>query len=106
MKIPHEFLDGVLLKYFSSVMGWCVSSVPVFMPWLLPKTTEAANVDRTEHYISSRRYLLDMGDAVGRLFGSYKDVVEFAGYVARVSDMLECFEDIEKGAIQKEYSTE
>jgi len=102
LKIPHDLLDGVLMKYFSSVMGWCVSSVPVFFPWILGD--RKISIDRTSHYVSSRRYLVDMGDAVTRLFGSYKDVVEMAGYVSRVALMNETFSDINNGDIEKNYA--
>jgi len=102
LKIPHDLLDGVLMKYFSSVMGWGVSCVPVFFPWILGE--RSLKIDRTAHYVSSRRYLVDMGDAVTRLFGSYKDIVELAGYVTRVALMNETFDDINRGEIEKNHA--
>ncbi|KAH9975010.1 hypothetical protein BGW80DRAFT_1488042 [Lactifluus volemus] len=53
-----------------------------------------AVADRTENYISSRRLLLSLADAGGRLMYAYKDVLELAGLTTRIYSLLSALHNL------------
>jgi len=56
---------------------------------------------RTQDYVSNRRLLIGLADAVGRILLSYKEITILSGYTSRVSDMLEVFEDVQQAHYKK-----
>lgn len=98
-----------MIKYLWSAAGYCLISIPVLFTRRLEAGARAAatNVvaDRTESvyrlrysrcrcsyrsadYISSRRLLLSLADAGGRLMYAYKDILELAGLTTRLYALL------------------
>ncbi|KAI8854629.1 ABC transporter transmembrane region 2-domain-containing protein [Chytridium lagenaria] len=57
--------------------------------------------NRTQSFVTNRRLLLSSSDAFGRLMYSYKDITELAGYTARVSELMDVFEDVSENKYQK-----
>ncbi|KLO16094.1 hypothetical protein SCHPADRAFT_823580 [Schizopora paradoxa] len=97
LRIAYEWTEDFVIKYLWSAAGYCLISIPVLITRTrtvgvqVPPTSDAldnAVADRTENYISSRRLLLSLADAGGRLMYAYKDVLELAGYTTRLYTLL------------------
>ncbi|KAI8969432.1 ABC transporter transmembrane region 2-domain-containing protein [Trametes punicea] len=99
IRIAYEWTEDFVIKYLWSAAGYCLISIPVFFTrrkhvgvqaqGLNPDervNNEVAN--RTETYISSRRLLLSLADAGGRLMYAYKDLLELAGLTTRLYTLL------------------
>lgn len=50
-----------------------------------------------EDYSKNSVFLINLSQSVGRLALASKEMTKFAGYTARVSEMLEIIEDIKNG---------
>ncbi|KAH9077907.1 ABC transporter transmembrane region 2-domain-containing protein [Lactarius deliciosus] len=99
IRIAYEWTEDFVIKYLWSAAGYCLISIPVLFTRRLPVGVKpgpraaltAANnavADRTENYISSRRLLLSLADAGGRLMYAYKDILELAGLTTRLYALL------------------
>ncbi|THH19625.1 hypothetical protein EW146_g1583 [Bondarzewia mesenterica] len=97
IRIAYEWTEDYVIKYLWSAAGYCLISIPV----LFTRTrslgvetrvkmaiTDDAVANRTENYISSRRLLLSLADAGGRLMYAYKDLLELAGLTTRLYTLL------------------
>lgn len=97
IRVAYEWTEDYVIKYMWSAAGYALISIPV---WIATKRSvgiqaptpsdkpENAVADRTENYISSRRLLLSLADAGGRLMYAYKDILELAGLTTRIYTML------------------
>ncbi|OJT01704.1 ATP-binding cassette sub-family D member 1 [Trametes pubescens] len=99
IRIAYEWTEDFVIKYLWSAAGYCLISIPVFFTRRRhvgvqtqgPKPHEGADnevANRTETYISSRRLLLSLADAGGRLMYAYKDLLELAGLTTRLYTLL------------------
>ncbi|EJD05544.1 uncharacterized protein FOMMEDRAFT_17828 [Fomitiporia mediterranea MF3/22] len=97
LRIAYEWTEDFVIKYLWSAAGYCLISIPVLFTRrrhigvqapTLSEGIDDAVADRTENYISSRRLLLSLADAGGRLMYAYKDVLELAGYTTRLYSLL------------------
>jgi len=95
LKVPYSVLEKFSLKYVASVLIFSINGFPVFFGDDDPGA-------RAGTYMEQRRMLLDLADAIQRVMESYKEVMEVSGYVARVSEMLEVFEDCAEGKYVKD----
>ncbi|KAH9835223.1 ABC transporter transmembrane region 2-domain-containing protein [Rhodofomes roseus] len=98
IRIAYEWTEDFVIKYLWSAAGYCLISIPVFLtrrrhvgvqagiPTVSRPNDEVAN--RTETYISSRRLLLSLADAGGRVMYAYKDLLELAGLTTRLYSLL------------------
>ncbi len=57
--------------------------------------------ERTQYYAIAKSLMISGSDAVERLFTSYKELLELAGYTARVATMCEVFEDCSVGKYKR-----
>ncbi|XP_003706566.2 ATP binding cassette subfamily D [Megachile rotundata] len=97
LKLWYVMLEQFLMKYVWSGTGLLV----IAMPLLYTTVTGNTNADdrdggvseRTRYLTTSKNLLSSAADAVERLMSSYKELVELAGYTARVSEMLDVFKD-------------
>ncbi|CAG8550401.1 4797_t:CDS:10 [Ambispora gerdemannii] len=55
--------------------------------------------------MTNRRLLLNASDAFGRIMYAYKEISELAGYTARLSELLDVFEDVKAGHFRKQIAT-
>ncbi|KAJ3210955.1 hypothetical protein HDU67_004853 [Dinochytrium kinnereticum] len=101
-RIWHSMMEDFIIKYFWGAMGLSLCAIPVFFE--VPGSNLGTNNDvgnRTQGFITNRRLLLSSSDAFGRLMYSYKDITELAGYTARVSELMDVFEDVQENKYQK-----
>ncbi|KAI0293974.1 ABC transporter transmembrane region 2-domain-containing protein [Russula brevipes] len=99
IRIAYEWTEDYVIKYLWSAAGYCLISIPVLFTRrgsggvrtgsqaALTKANDAV-ANRTENYISSRRLLLSLADAGGRLMYAYKDILELAGLTTRLYALL------------------
>ncbi|EOD45106.1 putative abc fatty acid protein [Neofusicoccum parvum UCRNP2] len=95
----HGFMEDFVIKYFWGALGLMLCSVPVFFK--IPGVAGSNMGDRTESFVTNRRMLLSSSDAFGRLMFSYKEIMELAGYTARVSTLLDVMDEITAGRFEK-----
>ncbi|OSD08136.1 hypothetical protein PYCCODRAFT_1449189 [Trametes coccinea BRFM310] len=100
IRIAYEWTEDFVIKYLWSAAGYCLISIPVFFTRRRrhvgvqahgPRPNEGVDnevANRTETYISSRRLLLSLADAGGRLMYAYKDLLELAGLTTRLYTLL------------------
>ncbi|RUP45127.1 hypothetical protein BC936DRAFT_148577 [Jimgerdemannia flammicorona] len=107
-RIAHGMLEDFIIKYFWGACGLVLCAVPVFFDVRGEKAGarggDVVNVDvgaRTEGFVTNRRLLLSSSDAFGRIMYSYKELTELAGYTARVSELLDVFDDVKAGRFDK-----
>lgn len=104
LRIPHGMMEDFIIKYLWGAMGLVLCSVPVFLPKITGNSSGAlaeALGSRTEDFITNRRLLVSSSDAFGRVMYSYKEISELAGYTYRVCALLDTFEDIKNGKMEK-----
>ncbi|EPS97476.1 hypothetical protein FOMPIDRAFT_1128638 [Fomitopsis schrenkii] len=99
IRIAYEWTEDFVIKYLWSAAGYCLISIPVFLRGRrhvgvqaagipIPDTVNDEVANRTETYISSRRLLLSLADAGGRVMYAYKDLLELAGLTTRLYSLL------------------
>ncbi|KAI0938687.1 hypothetical protein AcV5_000308 [Taiwanofungus camphoratus] len=99
IRIAYEWTEDFVIKYLWSAAGYCLISVPVLLTrrrdvgvqTLTHELNSRINnevANRTETYISSRRLLLSLADAGGRVMYAYKDLLELAGLTTRLYTLL------------------
>lgn len=117
IRIAYEWTEDFVIKYLWSAVGYILISGPVFFPRMRDQGVQVplrdersrnAVGERTENYISSRRLLISLADAGGRLMYAYKDLLELAGLTTRVYSLFSTlhalrprqpFEQTEDGAL-------
>ncbi|KAG7156504.1 ATP-binding cassette sub-family D member 2-like [Homarus americanus] len=101
-RLWYIMLEQFLMKYVWSGAGMIMVSIP-----LLTSTknesgeTDGGVSERTQYFTTAKNMLVSGADAVERLLTSYKEIVELAGYTARVGNMLQVFEDVQKGRYKR-----
>lgn len=101
-RLWYIMLEQFLMKYVWSGAGMVMVAIP-----LLTSTKNEAEEsdggvsDRTQYFTTAKNMLASGADAVERLMTSYKEIVELAGYTARVGNMLQVFEDVQRGHYQR-----
>ncbi|XP_043485290.1 ATP-binding cassette sub-family D member [Leptopilina heterotoma] len=99
LKLWYVMLEQLLMKYVWSGTGLLVIALPI----LYTSRTKSSSLmqenngdgvsERTGYLTTSKNLLSSGADAAERLMSSYKELVALAGYVARVSEMLDVFRD-------------
>ncbi|XP_045612053.1 ATP-binding cassette sub-family D member 2 isoform X1 [Procambarus clarkii] len=101
-RLWYIMFEQFLMKYVWSGVGMIMVSIPL----LTSNKNESGEIDggvsdRTQYFTTAKNMLVSGADAVERLLTSYKEIVELAGYTARVGNMLEVFEDVQKGRYKR-----
>ncbi|CAE6454068.1 unnamed protein product [Rhizoctonia solani] len=100
IRTAYEWTEDYVVKYMWSAAGYCLIGFPVLFektrdvgvgPQNDEETAQAvqdAIAARAETYVSSRRLLMSLADAGGRLMYAYKDLLQLAGLTSRMYGLL------------------
>lgn len=101
-KLWYVMLEQFLMKYGWAGTGMVVMAIPIFTSQDKGSSVGDNVADRTEYYTTAKNLLVSGADAMERLMTAYKEIVELAGYTARVAIMVQVFEDCSKGKYQRQ----
>ena len=95
--------DSMLVKYGASMVGYTVLGLPIFGPrraeYLQLIGNDTAVI--TKDYVRNSSLLINLAKAIGRIFVSYKDVQNLAGYTTLISELKEVLDDLDEGKYQR-----
>jgi len=77
--------DGLLIKYYASIAGYCT----LLSPFILNMNSQATTSELTRDYIRTSQYLGQLSTAVAALVMTGNKLTSIAGYTSRVSELLE-----------------
>lgn len=101
-RLWYVMLEQFLMKYVWSGAGMVMVSIPLLTSTINEAGESDGGVsDRTQYFTTAKNMLQSGADAIERLMTSYKEIVELAGYTARVGNMLQVFEDVQYGQYQR-----
>ncbi|CAH2236180.1 jg24075 [Pararge aegeria aegeria] len=95
-RVGMGFIDNIVAKYVAITVGFYAVSRPFFVKDhnLLTTGTEQ---DRFRHYYTYGRMLVKMAEGIGRLVLSGRELSKLAGLTARVTQLKNVLEDVNKG---------
>eukprot|EP00794_Sanderia_malayensis_P006040 gene6040-6742_t len=101
-RLWYIMLEQFLMKYLWSASGLFMTALPIIYGREISRDIDVKSgndivSERTQAFTISRNLLVSGADAIERIFSSYKEIIELAGYTQRVSQMISVFDDINKG---------
>mmetsp|Transcript_1791 Transcript_1791/g.2538 ORF Transcript_1791/g.2538 Transcript_1791/m.2538 type:complete len:693 (+) Transcript_1791:35-2113(+) len=93
-------LDHVIAKYFATVVGFLVVSVP-FLDLNHPRHKNSTHNEIMEDYYRSGRMLMNLAMAVGRLVLAGRELTRLAGFTARMTELMEVLNDLNNGRYKR-----
>lgn len=93
------FIDNIVAKYFATVIGYNVVSVPFFND--KSHLAGASHNERLEDYYKSGRMLVKMAEALGRISLAGRELTRLAGFTERVTQLIKVLDDLNNGIYQR-----
>jgi len=84
--------DGLLMKYWASIVGYAVMASPM----IFNMNTGRTATELTNDYIRNSSYLMGLAAAVGQLVLVGNKITSLAGNTSRVSELLEMIRYLDK----------
>lgn len=110
-KIFYTMLEQFLMRYVWGACGMLMIAIPTFQR-AADEGKGSALIDaddnvstRTQDFVTSRGLLISAADAVERMMSSWKEITELAGRTARISEMIEIFNQVQNQVYQKKQAT-
>ncbi|KAF9166382.1 hypothetical protein DFQ26_008066 [Actinomortierella ambigua] len=108
IRIAYNMFEDFIIKYCWSAVGLSLCAIPVFFPHLSGKDSlrdaaaAAASGDkvvgaRTKGFMTSKRLMMSLADAGGRMMYSYKEMSELAGSTLRVYNLISVLHQLHAG---------
>ncbi|KAF9433709.1 hypothetical protein BGZ76_009093 [Entomortierella beljakovae] len=104
IRIAYNMFEDFIIKYCWSAVGLTLCALPVFFPALggVDSVKNIASGDkvvgaRTKGFITSKRLMMSLADAGGRMMYSYKEMSELAGSTLRVYNLISVLHQLEAG---------
>ncbi|KAF8734819.1 ABC transporter transmembrane region 2, partial [Rhizoctonia solani] len=96
IRTAYEWTEDYVVKYMWSAAGYCLIGFPKTRDVgvgpqsdeELARAVDDAVAARAETYVSSRRLLMSLADAGGRLMYAYKDLLQLAGLTSRMYGLV------------------
>ncbi|KAG0318880.1 hypothetical protein BG000_004043 [Podila horticola] len=95
IRIAYNMFEDFIIKYCWSAVGLTLCALPVFFPALggVDSVKDISSGDkvvgaRTKGFITSKRLMMSLADAGGRMMYSYKEMSELAGSTLRVYNLI------------------
>ncbi|KAJ8985037.1 hypothetical protein NQ317_016948 [Molorchus minor] len=92
-------IDNLVAKYFASVVGFLVVSIPFLSQNHLFTKTEQN--ERSRLYYTYGRMLVKLAEAIGRLVLAGRDLTRLAGFTSRVTELRTVLRDLNNGNYQR-----
>ncbi|XP_065176362.1 ATP-binding cassette sub-family D member 3-like [Sycon ciliatum] len=94
------FLDSVIAKYVATVVGYSVVSRP-FLDLKDPRHMHSSHSEIMKDYYKSGRMLVKMAEAIGRLVLAGREMTRLSGFTARVTQLMDVLDDLNRGVYQR-----
>lgn len=98
-KVFMGIIDNLVAKYFASVVGFWVVSLPFMSERHL--FTKSSNSERSRLYYTYGRMLVKLAEAIGRLVLAGRDLTRLAGFTARVTQLRDVLYELNDGKYQR-----
>jgi len=106
LRFLNGVFDSILVKYCATMIAYYLLARPVFESGYSNSMMGPSNSDPTkimEDYSRNSGYLINLSQAVGRLILAGRDITRFAGYTARVHDLFNVLDDVNKGLYERTF---
>ncbi|XP_018579902.1 ATP-binding cassette sub-family D member 3 [Anoplophora glabripennis] len=98
-KVFMGIIDNLVAKYFASVVGFWVVSLPFLTERHM--FANANNNERSRLYYTYGRMLVKLAEAIGRLVLAGRDLTRLAGFTARVTQLRNVLKELNEGNYQR-----
>lgn len=92
-------IDNLVAKYFASVVGFWVVSLPFLSDRHF--FAKSSNNERSRLYYTYGRMLVKLAEAIGRLVLAGRDLTRLAGFTARVTQLRNVLQELNEGKYQR-----
>lgn len=92
-------IDNLVAKYFASVVGFCVVSIPFLSAG--HELASQVHGERSRLYYTYGRMLVKLAEAIGRLVLAGRELTRLAGFTARVTQLRDVLRDLNEGKYQR-----
>ncbi|KAK7603676.1 hypothetical protein V9T40_003675 [Parthenolecanium corni] len=94
-RVLMGIVDNVVAKYIATVVGFFAVSLPFLDP--SHGFTGLSKDERFRFYYTMGRMLVKLAEAIGRLVLAGREMTRLAGFTARVTEIMNVLQDLNKG---------